>query len=273
MILCRMSALAATALTLGLAGPAWSATPMAPAAVQPPSQALPQRARATDEERRLVARLEPLARAAFWAREAELDPRDAQAGVGLAQALRTMGNFTDAAEAAGRVLVTSPDNIEALLESARAHIGAGAGFYAIEPARHAQTLAPKDWRPVALLAVAYEQVSRDEDALAAHKLAVSLAPNDPAPLSNLALWYAGHGQASVAEDLLRTAITKPGATIAMRQNLTLLLGLQGRFDEAEKLARQDLPPEAVANNMAYLKAAFPGATGTGRSWDSVRTAQ
>jgi Flp pilus assembly protein TadD len=57
-----------------------------------------------------------------------------------------------------------------------------------------------------------------------------------------------------------------------------VLGLQGRLAEAEALLRQDLPPEIVSNNLAYLKAASntaapaaPAATST-RSWQSVRDA-
>ena len=63
-----------------------------------------------------------------------------------------------------------------------------------------------------------------------------------------------------------------GSDLAVRQNLALVLGLQGRLDEAEKLARQDLPPEVVASNMAYLRTAS-GAGGGQRSWDSVRQSQ
>ncbi len=55
----------------------------------------------------------------------------------------------------------------------------GRRFYAIEPAREAQKLAPRDWRIPSLLGVAYEQAQRYDEALAAHKLAVSLAPENP----------------------------------------------------------------------------------------------
>jgi Flp pilus assembly protein TadD len=72
--------------------------------------------------------------------------------------------------------------------------------------------------------------------------------------------------------MLRAAAARPDATIQVRQNLALLLGLQGRLTEAEKLARQDLPPALVANNMAYLRAANgqgdPGAAS--RSWEAMR---
>ncbi|MFN3512111.1 MAG: tetratricopeptide repeat protein [Phenylobacterium sp.] len=275
-----MSALAATAAAAliaaqpALAAP-WGkkkAEPEAPAAAAAQAPAVPAPRRATPEERAQVARLDPLARAAFWAREANLDPRDAEAGVQLSQALRAMGNHADALQASQRVLVVQPDHVEALLESARAHIGRGQGFYAIEPARRAQALAPKDWRAPSLLGVAYEQALREEEALAAHRQAVALAPNEPSAVSNLALFYANRGEAREAEALLRRAAAQPNAPIAVRQNLALVLGLQGRFDEAERLARQDLPPEAVANNLAWLRAVAAGGETT-RSWDSLRSPQ
>ena len=107
--------------------------------------------------------------------------------------------------------------------------------------------------------------------MAAHQKALTLAPNNPAVLSNLGMYFAGHGDAGQAEALLRRAVAQPGATIQVRQNLALVLGLQGKLAEAERLERQDLPPAVVANNLAYLQAAQTPATQ--RSWDSVRGGQ
>jgi Flp pilus assembly protein TadD len=269
--MCRMSALAATALAVSLlSGPV-----MAKEQSKAPAAAADARRKATPEERAAVNRLDPLARAAFWGRELSVNPDDAEAGVQLSQALRGMGAYDDALQAAQRVLVSQPNNVEALLEVARGQISRNQGFYAIEPARQAQALAPRDWRAPSLLGVAYEQAQRNDEALAAHRQAVALAPDNAAPISNLALFYAAHGQKAEAETLLRQAASKPGATIAIRQNLALLVGLQGRLDEAERLVRQDLPPEAVANNMAWLRGATsPTPTGApARSWEGVRTAQ
>ena len=215
-------------------------------------------------------RLDPLARAAFWARELEIDGRDVEAGVGMSQALRQMGRNEEAADAIGRVLIVAPDNLEALLESARAQIGRGQGFYAIEPAKKAQGLAPRDWRPVSLLAVAMEQTGRDEEARAYHLQAMALAPNDPGPMTNMAMYYAGHGDLPRAEQLLRVAAGSSRAEPKVRMNLALVVGLQGRVAEAEQLVRQDLPPEQVANNIAWLKAATERQpTGAARSWNAV----
>ena len=268
--MCRMPALAATILTLA-ATPVFAA-PTSPTPVSTtPAPASPLvRAKAGAVQRAEAKRIDPLARAAFWARELEIDPRDVEAGVGLAVSLRQLGRFPEAYDAAGQVLVIQPDNMDALLESARAQIGRGQGFYAIDPARRAQTLAPRDWRPVALLAVAYEQADRDDEALAAHRLALTLAPSEPAVLTNLAMFHAGHGDLVKAEQLLRRAVALPGADARVRQNLALVVGVQGRLAEAEQLVRQDLPPEQAANNIAWLKAATAKApTGEGRSWSAV----
>jgi Flp pilus assembly protein TadD len=39
----------------------------------------------------------------------------------------------------------------------------------------------------------------------------------------------------------------------VRQNLGLVVGLQGRFAEAEQIVRADLPADEAAANVAYLK--------------------
>jgi len=39
----------------------------------------------------------------------------------------------------------------------------------------------------------------------------------------------------------------------VRQNLALVVGLQGGFAEAESIARADLPADEAAANAAYLK--------------------
>lgn len=268
--MCRTTALAATVLAL-LAAPAFAAEPARMTVTGAPApEAAPARVKASLTQRAEAKRLDPLARAAFWARELELDERDVEASLALSQALRQIGRFDEAAEASGRALVIAPDNLEGLMEAARAQIGRGQGFYAIEPAKKAQALAPRDWRPVSLLAVAMEQAGRDSEALSYHQQALSLAPGDPSAISNLAMYHATHGDLPRAEQLLRTAVVSPKADARVRQNLALVVGLQGRMLEAEALARQDLPPEQVANNVAWLKAATERApTGQSRSWGSV----
>jgi len=56
-----------------------------------------------------------------------------------------------------------------------------------------------------------------------------------------------------AEENLRRAYAGGRADARVRQNLGLVVGLQGRFAEAESIVKADLPPEEAASNVAYLK--------------------
>lgn len=264
-LMCRKRALVATVLAqLVLAAPAFAAD-----APKPVEAVRATPAKASPRQRAEARRLDPLARAAFWGSEFETDPADAEAGAGLAQSLRALGRNDDAADTANRALIAHPDDAALLLELARAHIARGQGFYAIAPARKAAALDPRDWRPQTLLGVAYEQAERDDEAEAAHRQALTLAPNEATPLANYAMHLAAKGDLDGAEGLLRRAAALPSAGIQVRQNLALVVGLRGRLPEAEKLARADLPPEQVANNLAYLRAAT-GQAGANRSWDALK---
>jgi Flp pilus assembly protein TadD len=278
--MCRKRALLATVLApvllMGMTAhaadaPAKAAAPQAQGSVQ--AQAAPVAPRkASPAQRAEARRMDPLARAAFWGSEFENDNRDVEAGVALTQALRALGRYEDAVATVAKVIVVDPDNVEGLLEQARAQIARGQGFYAIEPARHAAALAPRDWRPQSLLGVAYEQAQRDDEADTAHRQAVALAPNEAAPNANYAMHLAARGNLPAAEALLRRAVAMPASTIQIRQNLALVIGLQGRIGEAEKLARQDLPPESVENNLAWLRAATgqKSSAAQPRSWDALK---
>ncbi len=272
--------LALTALIgLGLSAPALAGSPdkpAKPAAVQAgapapkaPPQAPPRKA--TAQERAEGDRLEPLARAAFWSREVEIDGRDAEAGVKLAGALRALDRNDEASLAANRVLVIFPDNRAALMETARDSIAAGQGFFALDPLKRLQVGDPRDWQVWSLMGVAYEQVGRTEEAEACWRQALDLSPDNAGVLSNLAMHFAAKGDRTQAETLLRRAAAAPGATLQVRQNLALVLGLEGKLAEAEQIQRQDLPPELASANMAYLRAA--GGGGDSRSWKALQGAQ
>lgn len=213
--------------------------------------------KATPEQRALADRLDPLSRATFWSNEADIDPSDPVAGVKLAAVLRELGRYEEADSAAQRVLAMRPNHYDALLEAARARIAGRKGFYAIEPLKLAIKSQPGDWRPQSLLGVALEQSERPAEAREAYQRALALSPENPAVLSNLAMSYAAEGDRVQAEQLLRRAVARPDATITERQNLALVIGLQGRLDEAERLIRADLPPDVASANLAYLRSLQP----------------
>lgn len=265
-MMCRKAARAATALALlpilAAAPPAqarglFGSKPAAkPAAAPTQAAAAPAKPTPiTPAQRAAVERLEPLARAAFWARVTTSDPADVDAALRLSCALRALGRFDEAGAAAEKALAIQPSSVEALLEFGRARIGANQGFYAIDPLNRAAAAAPRDWRAHSLLGVAMEQVKRTADARAEYDRALQLSPDNPAVLSNLALLDAAQGDRTAAEALLRRAAAQPTSTVQERANLALVLGLAGKVAEAEQILRRDLPPELAEQNLAYLRAA------------------
>jgi Flp pilus assembly protein TadD len=52
---------------------------------------------------------------------------------------------------------------------------------------------------------------------------------------------------------MRNAAKQPAADSRVRQNLALVVGLQGRFSEAEKIAREELSQQQADTNVTYLR--------------------
>ncbi len=271
----RMTVHLATAALIALA-PAAMAGERAPAQTQaqaqPPQAAARQPASA--QVRATYDRTDALTRSVFWAQEQEINPADPVAGVKLAQALRELGRYDQAATTAETTLTVQPTNLDAMLELGRAHIARGQAFYSVAPLERARDQAPRDWRPWSLLGVAYEQVRRFDDAHAAWNQALALSPDNPDVLTNAAMAAITHGDAAGAEALLRRAAAQPGATPKVRQNLAMALGLQGKMGEAEQILRRELPPDQAERNLAWLRARA-GAAGapsaeTARTWGSLQ---
>lgn len=274
----RMTARLATAALMLLAASAAQAGDRTPAPQETAAlQAAPPAPRqpASAEVRATYDRTDALTRSVFWAQEQEINPADPVAGVKLAQALRELGRYDQAATTAETTLTVQPANLDAMLELGRAHIARGQAFYGIAALERARDQAPRDWRPWSLLGVAYEQVRRFDDARAAWNQALSLSPDNPDVLTNAAMAAMTQGDAAGAEGLLRRAAAQPGATAKIRQNLAMALGLQGKMGEAEQILRRELPPEQAERNLAWLRARAAGATAaaapeTARTWNSLQ---
>tara|TARA_R110002167_G_scaffold129698_3_gene312801 strand:- start:635 stop:1456 length:822 start_codon:yes stop_codon:yes gene_type:complete len=259
---------AVLALILG-AAPALAGDPVAPSPQATPAP----RAPAPAEVRAAYERMDPLARSLFWTGEMEINPADPVAGPKAAQALRELGRYDQAADAASRTLIAQPGNYDALLEVGRAHIARGQAFYGIAALEQAHAARPDDWRPLSLLGAAYQQVRRAEDARVAWNEGLRLSPDNPDILNNVAIGWLTAGDPAAAETLLRRAVAQPGASLQVRLNLAMALGLQDKIAEAEQMLRRDLPPEQADQNIAWLHSrsgAAAAVPGTARTWTSLQ---
>jgi Flp pilus assembly protein TadD len=87
---------------------------------------------------------------------------------------------------------------------------------------------------------------------------LKIAPDEPSVLSNLGLSYVLSKNLPKAEEYLRRASDRPGASARVKQNLALVVGLQGRFNEAESILKSNKPGAETAGNIAYLKQLLSG---------------
>ena len=110
-----------------------------------------------------------------------------------------------------------------------------------------------DWSVLSAQGSIADQLGHHEEARDYYQTALKIRPNEPTVLSNLGLSYALSKQLPHAEQTLLTAAAQPAADTRVRQNLALVLALQGKFEEAESWSRHDLSPIDAAANVASIR--------------------
>lgn len=181
------------------------------------------------------------------------DPGDAQAAIAYARALRATGQRAQAVAVLQQASMRNPKDMALLGAFGRALADAGQYPEALDALGRAHNPDNPDWRILNTQGAVLDQMGRYADAQKHYSAALKIMPNEPAVLSNLGLSYALEKKLPQAEATLRRAAAAPGASPKVRQNLALVIGLQGRFAEAEKIASADLPPEQAAANVNYLR--------------------
>ena len=181
------------------------------------------------------------------------NPADPDVAIRYAQALRAIGQRAQAAAVLEQSAIHNPQNRAVLGAYGRALADAGNYQQALEVLDRAHSQDDPDWRILSVKGAVLDQMGRHVDAQRHYASALRLKPDDPSVLSNLGLSYALSKNLLQAEATLRRAAAQPGAEPKVRQNLALVVGLQGRFQEAETIASGDLSPDEAAANVAYLR--------------------
>ena len=190
---------------------------------------------------------------ATWAQRYNKNPQDPEAAIGYAQALRASGQRPQAAAVLEQASINAPKNTAVLGAYGRALADTGNHQQALEVLGRAHTPDQPDWRILSAQGAVLDQMGRHEEAQRHYSAALKIVPDESSVLSNLALSYALSKNLPRAEATLRKASERHDAEPRVRQNLALVVGLQGRFAEAETIARGDLSPEEAAANVAYLR--------------------
>ena len=208
---------------------------------------------ATPEEIAQAERSDPITRANFWANEYQKNATDLDTTVSFMRALRRIGSHERIVEIATTALPIHPTSYELYLELGRSFMADNKPAEAAQSFVRSADLAPAtDAAPLAALGVALDRLESHNQAQDAYKIALEREPNRVSTLSNYGMSLALTGQLDKAEAVLRQATAQPGADVRVRQNLALVLGLQGKFDEMIAVD-PTAPARSVEENQRALR--------------------
>ena len=196
--------------------------------------------------------------ASHYQRLYERNPDNIAALVGYARNLRYGGHVMEAIRAIRKGIGKHGEKPDLVLELGKAQLAASL----LEDSRislsKALKLMPDRWDVHSAMGILYDRTGKFDAAKEEYRKALELAPRNTAALNNLALSLAQAGKLDAGIDILKKLARSEYSTVQTRQNLALLYGLKGDFVNAERLIREDLPPEVAAENLAKLREIHKG---------------
>jgi len=202
-----------------------------------------------------------------WGKVYADKPGEKYASINYARGLRAETRYKEAVAVMQTAAVKLPKDYEVLGEFGKALADEGD----LQQARDVLSRSYPEDRPSWTLLSAQGSVADrlDDHARAQefYRLALKIAPDEPAVLSNLGLSYALAKNLSAAEETLRQAAAQPKADIRVRQNLALVLALEGKFGEAEDVSAKDMSPEEAKRNVEAIR----GMIAQNDSWRALQS--
>jgi Flp pilus assembly protein TadD len=189
----------------------------------------------------------------YWGQEYAKKPTDLQAALSYARDLKAMGEKQKALAVLQQASMLHDTSRELAGEYGRLaleldQVGAANQLLAV-----ADDPTKPDWRVISARGTVMAKQGKYSDAIPFYERALTLSQNNPTVMNNLAMAYAMMGDPKKAEEILRQAVTTDGASPKVRENLALVLGLQGRYDESRSVGAGVLNSEVASANTSYLK--------------------
>lgn len=197
------------------------------------------------------------------------NPRDKATIIHFSAALRGVGQSGQAVAVLQKAVGIHPDDLDIKVAYAKALAADGKFAQALNIID--QTIQPDqpDWNALMVKGAILDQMGEHGTARELYRQALVVAPEHPGLQANLGLSYAMTNDLQQAESHLRKAVSMPGASGRIVQNLALVVGLQGRFDEARQIYSRVLPGDEADSNMTYIRALL---TQQNR-WDAIKNAE
>ncbi|KKB77099.1 hypothetical protein VW29_18930 [Devosia limi DSM 17137] len=193
------------------------------------------------------------------------NPRDKNTVINYAAVLRSNGQSQQAVAVLETGVANFPRDVDVSIAYGKALTADGRFDQALSVIDNAIRPDAPDWNALSVKGAILDQLGRNAEARQVYSQALLIAPGEASVEANIGLSYAMTNDLKLAEQHLRRATSLRGANSKIRQNLALVLGLQGRFDESRALYAAELPPEQVEANMAYVR----GMLSQPNRWETV----
>lgn len=190
----------------------------------------------------------------YWGKAYAEDPRDAQNALNYARNLKALGEKRQALAVMQQAVVFHGSNRAIIGEYGRLALEFDQVSVAQKLLEQADDPTNPDWKVISARGTVLAKQNLFRDAIPFYEKALKLAPDEASLLNNLALAHAMDGNADKAEEILkRAAVAKGNNEARISQNLALVLGLQGKYDEATLTGANTLSADKAAENSAYMR--------------------
>ena len=176
--------------------------------------------------------------------------------ISKARELRSLGKFKEASAVLDKAVTRFSESDVVRLERGLQNLETGNAKAAAADLEKVAKGAPENWRAHSGLGAALAALGDYEQAETALSKALSVSPDNPRVLNNLAMLRIMSGRSREAGKLLeraRKVASKDADASKIDQNLAIVAGLEGRKEAVRKLASKRLPEGDVANNIAVLE--------------------
>ncbi|MBS0232638.1 MAG: tetratricopeptide repeat protein [Proteobacteria bacterium] len=189
----------------------------------------------------------------YWGQEYAKKPTDLQTALNYAMDLKALGEKGKALSVLQQAALIHGSDQKLASEYGRLALEMDQFGIANQMLTVADDPTKPDWRVVSARGTLMAKQGKYADAVPFYERALTLSPDNPTVMNNLAMAYAMTGDAKKAEGILRQALASPNAAPKVRENLALVLGLQGRYDESKAIGTGVLNPEIASANANYLR--------------------
>jgi len=189
----------------------------------------------------------------YWGNEYAKKPTELQPAINYAKNLKALGEKQKALSVLEQASVYHANDSQLTSEYGRLALELNQVNMAGQLLAAADDPTKPDWRVVSARGTVLAKQGKYAEAIPFYERALTLAPDNPGVMNNLAMAQAMMGNPKKAEQILRQASAAPGATPKVRENLALVLGLQGRYDESKSVASSVIDSDAATSNTNYLK--------------------